>query len=58
MNHHVQMWAIPVIALVVGFLLLLGVPRVQLRIQIGGYLFLCGLFILLWLCTFGSAILR
>jgi hypothetical protein len=56
MNHQVQMWVFPLVALIVG-LLVFGTSKDKWA-TIGGYVFLCGFFIVLWLVSFGPAVIR
>ena len=54
MNRELQMWLVPVITLIVG--LILFATSKDKWATIGGYLFLCAFFILLWLLSFGGPI--
>jgi hypothetical protein len=56
MNHQVHEWAFPVVALIVG-LLVFGTSKDKWA-TIGGYVFLCGFFILPWLASFGPFVIR
>ena len=51
MSRELQMWLFPVIVLIVG-LLVFSTSKDKWA-TIGGYLFLCGFFIVLWLLSFG-----
>lgn len=56
MTREVQMWIVPLLAMIFGLLIFFNTK--DKMVTIGGYLFLCGLFIVLWLLTFGGLPLR
>jgi hypothetical protein len=56
MNHQLQMWIVPILAVVLG--LLLFATSKDKWATIGGYVFVCGFFILLWLLSFGGYPIR
>jgi hypothetical protein len=52
MNHDFRLWICPVLVIVFGLLLF---DRSKDKwATIGGYVFLCGFFIALWILTFGG----
>jgi hypothetical protein len=56
MTHQVLMWVVPVLAIIFG--LLLFVTSKDRWATIGGYVFLCGFLIAIWILTFGGYALR
>ena len=56
MTHQAQMWIVPLLAVVLG--LLLFATSKDKWATIGGYVFLAGFIILLWLLSFGGFPLR
>jgi hypothetical protein len=55
MNQQILMWVLPIIALIVGLVVLFGSK--DKAATVGGYMFVSGFFILLWLLTFNGAAL-
>jgi hypothetical protein len=53
MNQHTLMYAIPILAVVLGLVIFYGSK--DRNATIGGYVFVCGFFILLWVLAFGGA---
>lgn len=57
MDRELQMWLVPTVVLIVG--LIVFATSKDKWATIGGYVFLCGFFIILWLVTFrGAPVLR
>lgn len=56
MTHDVRIWFVPLVAIGLGLLLFL--TSKDRWSAIGGYVFLCGFFIVLWLLTFGPVPIR
>jgi hypothetical protein len=54
MTRQAWTWFIPLIAVVVGLVVYYKSRPESRNPTIGGYIFLCGFFILLWLVTFGG----
>jgi hypothetical protein len=52
MSHDARMWIVPILAIVLG--LLLFATSKDRWATIGGYVFLCGFFIVLWVFAFGG----
>lgn len=52
MTHQAQMWIAPIVAVILG--LLLFATSKDKWTTIGGYVFLCGFLILLYLISFGG----
>jgi hypothetical protein len=52
MTHDLRMWLVPILAIVLG--LLLYTSSKDKWVTIGGYVFVCGFFIVLWLLSGGS----
>ena len=51
-SHQAQMWITPIVAIILG--LLLFATSKDKWATVGGYVFLCGFLIFLWLITFGG----
>ena len=56
MSHDFRLWICPVLAIAFG--LLLFAKSKDKWATIGGYVFLCGFFLVLWLLTFNGLTLR
>jgi hypothetical protein len=56
MNRDVRMWVVVLLAIVLG--LLLFATSKDRWATIGGYVFLCGFFIALWILAFGGTFIR
>jgi hypothetical protein len=53
MNQHTLMYLIPILAVIIGLVIYYGSK--DRNVTIGGYVFVSGFFILLWVLTFGGA---
>ncbi|MGH9745512.1 MAG: hypothetical protein ACRD59_05300 [Candidatus Acidiferrales bacterium] len=56
MTHQLQMWLVPIVAIILG-LMLFSTSKDKWA-TIGGYVFWCGFFIALWLLSFGGVPIR
>lgn len=51
MNRELQIWLVPMVAIILGLVVFYGSK--DKNSNIGGYVFLAGFLIFLWLLTFG-----